>query len=76
MVMRILPGNCRIAMFGMGGFRNLPAANRDRIMADFGLSNSLLVQYIDWMKVNPGGSLCKSFFRGESVSKIIMHRSP
>ena len=76
MVMRILPGDCLVAMFSMEGFMKLPAADRDRIRADFGLSNSLIVQYVDWMKAILSGSLCKSFFRGESVSKIILHRSP
>ena len=68
-------GDCLVAMFGMEGFRNLPAVNRDRIRVYFGLHNSLLVQYLDWMKAIPGGSRCKSFFCGESFSKTIMLRS-
>jgi peptide/nickel transport system permease protein len=76
MVMRILPGDPLVAMFGMEGFMKLPAADRARIMEDLGLSDPLLVQYVGWMKAIASGSLGKSFFRGESVGEIIMHRGP
>jgi hypothetical protein len=37
-------------MFGLEGFMNRPAANRDRISADFDFSTSPLGQYVDWLK--------------------------
>jgi peptide/nickel transport system permease protein len=75
-VMRILPGDPLVAMFGMEGFMKLSEADRGRIMEDLGLSDPLAVQYLHWMKDIARGSLGKSFFRGESVAEIIMHRGP
>jgi peptide/nickel transport system permease protein len=75
-VMRILPGDPLVAMFGMEGFMKLSAGDRARIMDELGLSDPLIVQYGRWMKDIAHGSLGKSFFRGESVAKIIMHRGP
>jgi peptide/nickel transport system permease protein len=75
-VMRILPGDPLVAMFGMEGFMKLSEADRARIMEDLGLSAPLVVQYGHWMRDIAGGSLGKSFFRGESVADIIMHRGP
>ena len=75
-VMRILPGDPLVAMFGMEGFMKLSDADRSRIMEDLGLSDPLLVQYVRWLRDIARGSLGKSFFRGESVAEIIMHRGP
>jgi peptide/nickel transport system permease protein len=75
-VMRILPGDPLVAMFGMEGFTKLSAADRARIMEDLGLSDPLLIQYARWMKAVASGRLGKSFFRGESVGDIIRHRGP
>jgi peptide/nickel transport system permease protein len=75
-VMRILPGDPLVAMFGMEGFMKLSEGDRTRIMEELGLSDPLLVQYGRWMKDIASGSLGKSFFRGESVAEIIMHRGP
>jgi peptide/nickel transport system permease protein len=76
LVMRILPGDPLVAMFGMEGFMKLSDADRSRIMEDLGLSDPLLVQYVRWLRDIARGSLGKSFFRGESVAEIIMHRGP
>ena len=75
-VMRILPGDPLVAMFGMEGFMKLSAPDRARIMEDLGLSDPLLVQYVRWMKDIASGHLGRSFFRGESVANIILHRGP
>jgi peptide/nickel transport system permease protein len=75
-VMRILPGDPLVAMFGMEGFMKLSAVDRARIMEDLGLSDPLLVQYLRWMKDIASGHLGNSFFRGESVADIILHRGP
>jgi peptide/nickel transport system permease protein len=76
LVMRILPGDPLVAMFGMEGFMKLAAADRARIMEELGLSDPLVVQYGRWMTDIARGSLGKSFFRGESVAEIILHRGP
>ncbi len=75
-VMRILPGDPLVAMFGIEGFTKLPPADRARIMADLGLSDPLPVQYLRWVKDIVSGSLGRSFFRNESVGQLILHRGP
>lgn len=75
-VMRILPGDPLVAMFGMEGFMKLSEADRAHIMQELGLSDSLPIQYVRWMRDIAHGSLGKSFFRGESVAEIIQHRGP
>jgi peptide/nickel transport system permease protein len=75
-VMRILPGDPLVAMFGMEGFTRLSDVDRARIMEELGLSDPLIVQYGRWMNDIAHGSLGKSFFRGESVAEIILHRGP
>jgi peptide/nickel transport system permease protein len=75
-VMRVLPGDPLVAMFGMEGFTKLAPADRVKIMADLGLSDPLPVQYVRWMKDIATGSLGKSFFRGDKVSELILHRGP
>ena len=75
-VLRILPGDPLVAMFGMEGFTKLPPADRERIMADLGLSDPLPVQYARWIKDIATGSLGKSFFRGDKVCELILHRGP
>src|SRR5215510_2506659 len=75
-VLRILPGDPLVAMFGMEGFAKLSPGDRAQLMADLGLSDSLPVQYVRWVRDVATGSLGKSFFRGEKVSEVIMHRGP
>lgn len=75
-VMRILPGDPLVAMFGMEGFTKLTPADRAKITADLGLSDPLPVQYAHWLRDIATGSLGKSFFRGDKVSELILHRGP
>jgi peptide/nickel transport system permease protein len=76
LVMRVLPGDPLVAMFGMEGFTKLSPDDRVKIMAELGLSDPLPVQYLRWMKDIATGSLGKSFFRGDKVSELILHRGP
>jgi peptide/nickel transport system permease protein len=75
-VLRILPGDPLVAMFGMEGFAKLAPGDRAKIMQDLGLSDPLPVQYARWMRDIATGSLGKSFFRGDKVSELILHRGP
>jgi peptide/nickel transport system permease protein len=45
-------------------------------MQDLGLSDSLPVQYARWMRDIATGQLGKSFFRGDTVTDLILHRGP
>ena len=75
-VMRVLPGDPLIALFGPEGFQKLTADDRARIMADLGLSDPLIVQYLHWMRDVATGSFGHSFFRSESVADMIVRRGP
>src|SRR5690349_24731898 len=75
-VMRILPGDPLVAMFGLEGFAKLSPDDRARIMQDLGLADSLPVQYARWIRDIASGSFGRSFFRAESVSAMVLHRGP
>ena len=49
-VMRVLPGDPLLAIFGADGYTKLSAADRASYMAELGLSDPLLVQYMRWMR--------------------------
>jgi peptide/nickel transport system permease protein len=76
MVLRVLPGDPLVAIFGPEGFTKLSDAERARYMADLGLSDPLLVQYLNWMGDIVRGNLGRSFFRSESVAEMIARRGP
>lgn len=75
-VMRILPGDPLVAIFGMEGFTKLTVADRARLMAELGLSDPLYIQYVRWMQDLASGKLGTSFFRGDSVAALILRRGP
>jgi peptide/nickel transport system permease protein len=75
-VMRILPGDPLVAVFGMEGFTKLTAEDRAHYMAELGLSDPLPVQYLRWLGDIAQGRLGKSFFRDESVADLIIRRGP
>ena len=49
-VMRILPGDPLVAIFGPEGFTKLSDKERAHYMAELGLSDPLWVQYLAWVK--------------------------
>jgi peptide/nickel transport system permease protein len=75
-LMRILPGDPLVAIFGMEGFTKLSEADRAHYMAELGLSAPLPVQYVRWLGDIAQGRLGKSFFRDESVADLIIRRGP
>jgi peptide/nickel transport system permease protein len=75
-VMRVLPGDPLVAILGAEGHARMMPADRDRIMADLGLSAPLPVQYVHWLRDIASGQLGKSFFRGDTVAAQIVHRGP
>ena len=75
-VMRILPGDPLIAIFGPDGYTKLSEADRAGYMKQLGLSDPLIVQYWHWMGDIANGSFGHSFFRSESVSEMIGRRGP
>jgi peptide/nickel transport system permease protein len=75
-VLRILPGDPLVAILGVEGYAKLPLADRALIMRDLGFSDSLPVQYGHWLVDIARGQLGKSFFRGDTVSDLILRRGP
>jgi peptide/nickel transport system permease protein len=75
-VLRILPGDPLVAIFGPEGFSKLSEAERARYLADLGLSDPLPVQYLHWVQDIVRGNFGRSFFRAESVADMIYRRGP
>ena len=75
-ILRILPGDPLVAIFGMEGFTKLSEADRAGYMAQLGLSDPLWLQYLHWMRDIVSGNLGHSFFRAESVGEMIARRGP
>src|SRR5258705_12344548 len=75
-VLRVLPGDPLVAIFGPEGFTKLSAADRAGYMQQLGLSDPLIVQYLHWIGDIASGSLGRSFFRAESVAEMIARRGP
>jgi peptide/nickel transport system permease protein len=75
-VLRILPGDPLVAILGFEGHAKLSAEERARMMQDLGLADSLPVQYVRWLRDIASGHLGKSFFRGDTVAGLILHRGP
>ncbi len=70
-ILRVLPGDPLVAIFGMEGFTKLTAAERASYMAQLGLSDPLVVQYLHWVRDIVSGNFGHSFFRAESVGDMI-----
>src|SRR5882762_3669160 len=75
-IMRILPGDPLVAIFGPEGFTKLSDAERANYMAALGLSDPLWLQYWSWVKDIARGDFGRSFFRSESVAEMILRRGP
>ena len=75
-IMRILPGDPLVAVFGADGYTKLTEAQRASYMTDLGLSDPLWKQYIGWVRDIIRGDFGRSFFRAESVADMIGRRAP
>src|SRR5215469_5978198 len=75
-LMRILPGDPLVALFGPEGFSKLSEAERANYMKELGLSDPLWIQYFAWVKDIAAGNFGHSFFRSESVAEMILRRGP
>ena len=75
-VMRILPGDPLVAIFGPEGMTKLTEAQRENFMRDLGLSDPLWVQYLRWAGDVFTLNFGKSFFRSESLGEMIARRGP
>src|SRR5476649_1209048 len=75
-IMRILPGDPLVALFGPEGFTKLTDEQRAGSMRELGLSDPIWVQYLAWVKDMARGNFGHSFFRSEDVADMILRRGP
>jgi peptide/nickel transport system permease protein len=75
-IMRILPGDPLVALFGPEGFTKLTEEQRAGFMRELGLSDPIWVQYLAWVKDMARGNFGHSFFRSEDVADMILRRGP
>src|SRR3982751_3723814 len=75
-VMRILPGDPLVAIFGPEGMTKLNEAQPESSMKELGVSDPLWVQYLAWVRDIIRGDFGHSFFRSESVADMILRRGP
>ncbi len=75
-IMRILPGDPLVAVFGYEGFTKLSEEDRAHYMSELGLSDPIPVQYVKWLGDIAKGELGKSFFRDDNVADMIIRRGP
>ena len=75
-IMRILPGDPLVAIFGPEGLTKLTEEQRASYMRDLGLLDPLWVQYLGWAGDVFTGNFGRSFFRSESVAEMIARRGP
>src|ERR1700686_3125425 len=76
LVLRILPGDPLVALFGPEGYTKLTEAERASYLAELGLSDPLVVQYLHWTRDIVRGNFGHSFFRAESVADMMWRRGP
>ena len=75
LAMRVLPGDPLTVMYGTQVV-TIRDADRERIEAELGLSDPLIVQYGNWLKDIGKGELGTSFWRNDKVSDLIKRRGP
>src|SRR5712692_6086436 len=76
MVLRILPGDPLVAIFGPEGFTKLSEAERAHYMAELGLSDPLVVQYLNWAGEIAHGNCGRSSSPAENVCEMVLRRVP
>ena len=74
--LRVLPGDPLAILYGDGGRENLTEADIAEIKHQLGIDKALVLQYGDWMKDVFTGKMGESFWRGDSVSEMIIRRGP
>ena len=75
-VLRVLPGDPLVAIFGPEGLTKLTVEQRAGYMKELGLSDPLIVQYGRWISDILHGNFGRSFFRSESVADMLLRRGP
>jgi len=73
-ILRILPGDPLVILYGEGGVSSLSDADRATIQHQLGFDRPLYQQYGSWLKDLLTGNLGHTLARGDSVAEIIQAR--
>jgi len=73
-VLRVLPGDPLVLLYGEGGSASLTEADKQVIKAKLGLDRPLYQQYAHWLKDVGTGEFGKTFARGDNVAEIVLNR--
>ncbi len=73
-VLRILPGDPLVILYGEGGVGSLSDADRAAIRHQLGFDRPLYQQYGDWLTDLLTGNLGHTLARGDSVAEILRER--
>ncbi len=76
-IMRIVPGDIAMAFLaGEEGAAAVDPASLEKLRAELGLNRPLPIQYLDWLKDIPLGSLGDSMWNGQPILEELIHRLP
>src|ERR1035437_7291781 len=75
-VMRLLPGDPLMLYIAQGQIQNISAQDMATLRHQFGLDQSLPMQYVSWMNGVVHGNLGKSIMLNENVSTLVAQRLP
>lgn len=75
-IMRMLPGDPLIVVFGIEQVTRMKPEERASLMHDMGFDAPWPVQYARWMKDLATGRFGESFLRGDPLSKMLANRGP
>src|SRR5207302_7241253 len=73
-VLRILPGDPLVILYGEGGMGSLSVEDRATIRHRLGFDRPLYQQYGSWLKDLLTGNLGHTLARGDNVAEIIRQR--
>jgi peptide/nickel transport system permease protein len=75
-IMRLLPGDPLVAIYGMEGVTRMTPEQRASMERALGFDDPYVVQYGKWIRDIGTGKLGKSLLRGDSVTRFVVRRGP
>ncbi|MDP3063224.1 MAG: ABC transporter permease [Chloroflexota bacterium] len=75
-VMRVLPGDPLVVMFGREESFDLRPQDREKLIQSLGLDRPLVAQYVSWVGGLLHGRMGKSFWRERDIGHLVARRGP
>src|SRR5262245_21600648 len=75
-IMRILPGDPLVAIFGPEGLTKLTEEQRNSFLTELGLNDPLWAPYLRWAGDSAQRTFARSSLRSDSVADMILRRGP